>query len=183
MNNARLVFLLLFFYFNSMTAQTSDSLKMSNALFYIDASTFWPIYDLSQISAISGNLEGKILHSKRSIINLYGRAAFGRVREVGGIICGGTTNTHGVFLGLTLLVGKNGHHFELGGGRFFEFFNSSKKEECTFWSAQPFLTAPSSTGNVSIIEAGYRYQKPGKSSVFRLKIGTSGLGISGGYAF
>lgn len=80
-----------------------------------------------------------------------------------------TTNGEGVGipLNITVLAGKLKHYFELTAGY------------------APLLKLPISGDylHFGIIGLGYRYQSPGGGPLYRLNIGTGGLGFSVGYVF
>ncbi|MCK5441322.1 MAG: hypothetical protein KAJ23_05495 [Maribacter sp.] len=67
---------------------------------------------------------------------------------------------------LTMLTGKGNNHFELNAGTF--IVSDSDKNN---------------SGVYPLLDAGYRYQKPGGGFIFKTKIGILGLGIGLGYAF
>lgn len=111
------------------------------------------------ISSISLNLETYLSSLASGRGHLYVRAGFGGAGiyeyayGLGGII------------GVTMLAGKHTHYVDTSVGAFLGRDDTSN-----------FFPLP-------LLDLGYRFQKPGKSFIFRAKAGTLGVGLGLGYAF
>ncbi len=152
-NKALWLVVLAFLFYSHVHAQTdeisSDSLSRTN--FYSDFGGHFA-------SQISLNIEGKIKAGDR--VTWYWR---GGVGFVGVIMAFGGPGGLGA---VTMLTGKENHHFE---GNFGIFVGHDIEHSNAFV--------------MPLIDFGYRYQKPGDGFIFRAKAGLLGIGIGLGYAF
>ena len=105
------------------------------------------------------NFETTLYSSKSNLFRLNGRLGLGYYY----FDFFGVTQSAGGLGGLTFLLGRKNHRFEtsLGG----------------------FVGSDHSSYGWFIGTLGYRYQKPDGRFMFRLNIGTLGIGIGLGYAF
>ena len=142
---------------NTVRAQTNVDSGMSKLNTYLELGT------VLVVSSASVNLEAHLGSSTSGKNHWYGRAGFG-----GSAVFYGPVGIGGLGA-LTMLTGKNKHHFEVSGGIFLGNDNGSGMGDGIF--ALPLL------------DLGYRYQKPGKGFIFRAKAGILGVGVGLGYAF
>lgn len=117
----------------------------------------------TQFGAVPGleatmNMEVRFFNGNK--ISWYGRAGAG----LGGVLL--LTGGPGGSASVTMLTGKNNHHFELNGGVFIGYDEYYKD---MFY--------------LPIVDFGYRYQKPSGGFLFKTKLGILGLGFGLGYAF
>ena len=75
----------------------------------------------------------------------------------------------GVPVNLTALWGEDNGHFELTGGLALGVWRDHGNYK--------------NSGVFPLLDIGYRYEPPGGGFIFRVKIGTGGLGIGMGLAF
>ncbi len=115
---------------------------------------------------ITLNYERKLIKKNKTI--LYGRLGAG----YGGNLKG--NSGYGGIGGLTILTGKNNHHFETNFGIFIG--DNIKREYPERLNKRKAFFMP-------IIDAGYRYQKPGGGLILKAKIVFVGVGVGVGYAF
>ena len=133
--------------------------EMARFNVYLEAGT------IVLISSASANLEVLLGTSGSGIINWYGRAGFGGT----GIFYGPVGL--GGLAGGTMLIGRDKHHFEVSVGAFV-----GNDSGVGHTNGNDIFAAP-------LLDIGYRYQKPGKSFIFRAKGGILGVGIGIGFAF
>ncbi len=106
----------------------------------------------------SFNIESQLYAGDK--LTWYGRGGFGFagiINDMGG---------PGGLGALTMLTGKDVHHFELNGGAFAGYDIIQK---------EIFI--------LPLLDVGYRYQRPSGGFIFRTKLGLLGAGLSLGYAF
>lgn len=152
-----LVFILLCTTHHSIAQlDTSDTEKYSKAHFYMDIGT------VIAYSSATVNFEYNFLRSQSNLFALNGR--IGPAYAVKNNEASGP----GGIVGLTGLVGKTKHRFEVSGGAFFG--------NNTGFSNRELFTLP-------VFDIGYRYQKPQGGLILRAKVGTLGAGIGFGFAF
>lgn len=121
-------------------------------------------FGLGPLVATTLNYERVLKVNESSSFQLRGRT---------GVLWGGIFFTEKDFLGIplnvTALWGEGKGHFELTGGLALGIWREN--------------ASPKNPGVFPLIDAGYRYEPPGGGFVFRIKIGTGGLGIGLGLAF
>ncbi|GEM_PF-835078 len=164
---------------NLMSAQTEETPGMSKNNLYLEASTFL------LINTVSVNIEKKLSSSKSAKIHWYGRAGLGYV-DVSSFFGSCHFNAWGGLLGVTMLTGKGNNHFEVNGGAFLGTFKSDDETNGGFLSTGLFASPCDEDEGfkaIPIINLGYRYQKPEGGFLFRVTLGTFGLGIGLGHAF
>ena len=143
----------------SMTEKT----KMSNFGFYADGGT------IIIFNAASVNIEGRLISTESNMFHLYGRLGFGKM-IIARLFVDKNESTGGI-AALTMLIGKEKHHFEGNIGMFLGTGSKWIRDDQNKLNWYP------------IVEVGYRYQKIGNGIIVRAKIGTLGVGIGLGYAF
>ena len=156
MTNHILLISALLFVSTLLGAQSTDNHEISKFNLYGEFGTN------IIVSSASINLEAHMLTSKSGKVNLYGRAGLGAAT-----IFWGASGPGGLGA-LTLITGKEKHHFETSAG----IFVGSEKE---YSGRTPFY--------VPLIDFGYRFQKPEGGFLYRAKVGTLGIGFGFGYAF
>ncbi|MDB4727721.1 hypothetical protein OAF63_02935 [Saprospiraceae bacterium] len=124
MKSIFIILLTFLFCNNLMKAQDSENLKMSKVNIYAEAST------LILFNSISGNLEVKMGSSKSEKINFYCRGGIGRRNIISGWV-DTSISTIGL-AGLTMLTGKDKHHFEVSVGIITEISTSTKEDTGLF---------------------------------------------------
>jgi hypothetical protein len=151
---------------NTLHAQTEDAPKMGNFILHIDGGT------LFIASSATFNFEGRFVSSNSGKVHLYGRTGIGYVHVVDLINFSEDDDDplhfYGPHGGLTMLAGKGHHYFELSSGVYVGFTKSP--------GGKNPAVAP-------LIDAGYRWQKPGSGFLFRAKAGFLGVGVGFGYSF
>lgn len=157
MKNLIFVCLVLLLSNDTVRAQVHGGSGMSNLNLYLELGTNFAI------SSASINLEALLDSSSSGKVHWYGRAGFG-----GTTVLFGPTGLGGLGA-LTMLTGKDKHHFEVSGGAFLGDDNGAGTHDGFF--ALPLL------------DLGYRFQEPGKGFMVRAKAGILGIGVGLGYAF
>lgn len=157
MKNLFLLFITLTLGNNLMIAQTKNVSEMSEYNLYIETGTN------IVVSSASINIEKHFNTSASEKIHWYGRVGIG-----GAAVFYGPAGFGGLG-GITMLTGRKKHHFELSGGIFLGTDEGTGMGDGLF--ALPLL------------DVGYRFQKPEKSFIFRVKVGTLGFGLGLGHAF
>jgi hypothetical protein len=114
------------------------------------------------------NFEGRLVSAESNRFHLYGRLGFGKMHLVR-LFVDNNESTGGI-AALTMLIGKEKHYFE---GNLGVFIGTRSK----------WVRDDQDKYRHPVLEVGYRYQKPGKGIIVRVKIGTLGLGLGLGYAF
>lgn len=156
-----------------------DSPGLSNLNLNIEASTYLVA------SSASINIEVRIFSSDSEKIHFYARAGYGKVHQnlsAYAILCPEVSQSgSGGLLGITMLTGEGNHHFEANAGVFLGSF----KTEIGSGIFDQSCPRPDDlwTSPLPVVALGYRYQKPGKGFIFRVKIGNLGLGIGCGVPF
>jgi len=149
-----------------VTLLSCNSLVLAENYGYPGTSKFNVHIDFGTLlytNSASVNLERHLVSSYSGKTHLYARAGYGYAGLAS--YAGGK----GGLGALTLLTGSNKHHFELVCGVFMG-------NDSDYSTSNDFFALP-------IVDVGYRYQKPGRSFIFRSKVGFLGLGIGLGYAF
>lgn len=157
MKNLLLVCLTLLLCNDLSLAQTEKNPKFNKLNIYGEVGS------ILLVSSATVNLEVPIGSVKSGEVNWYARVGYGT-----SIVYFGSFGNGGLGA-LTMLKGKGKHHFELSGGVFIGYDKEGEVTKGTFL--------------LPLLDCGYRYQKPGKSFLFRAKIGILGAGIGLGYAF
>lgn len=139
------------------TAQTAEQPERSKFNTYLEFGT------VLIVTSVSVNGELLFASSPSEEINWYARGGVG----VAGVFYGPAG--YGGLGGVTMLTGKKNHHLEVSGGVFMGSDSGMGMEDGFF--ALPLL------------DVGYRFQKPEKGFVFRVKVGALGAGFGLGYAF
>jgi hypothetical protein len=152
-----LVCLTLLLYNSLVSAQINEDSGMSKYNLYLELGT------VLVISSASVNLEAHLYSSTSGKVQWYARAGFG-----GSAVFYGPVGLGGLGA-VTMLTGRDKHHFEVSGGVFLGSDNG-------FGMVDGFFALP-------LLDLGYRFQKPGNSFLFRAKAGILGVGIGLGYAF
>lgn len=142
---------------NFVLAQINEGSGMSKLNIYLELGT------VVVVSSASVNLEAHLGSSTSGKVHWYGRAGFG-----GSAVFYGPVGLGGLGA-LTMLTGIDKHHFEVSGGIFLGNDNGAGM-------GNGFFALP-------LLDLGYRFQKPGKSFIFRAKAGILGVGVGLGYAF
>ncbi len=93
-----------------------------------------------------------------------------------GFIYAFDTEFYGVPLCLTALFGKSNRYFELTAGIAPIIINDYEKDGFGLSGLYNYSIYP-------LIDFGYRYEPTNGKLSYRIKIGTTGLGVGGGYAF
>ena len=143
-----------------LKAQSPDTLQKSKNNLYFEFGTSLIV------SSISLNYERHFFTSESEKINLYARGGYAGAAVFWGHVGWGGLGA------LTLLTGKGKHHFETSGGL---FVGNEKSTDAMGGKGTLF--------SIPVLDLGYRYQKPGKSFIFRAKVGTLNFGLGLGYAF
>jgi hypothetical protein len=162
MKNLFTLFLCIFIYCNTSWAQSNEVPKNRSVNIHVD-------FGAGYLGAANINLEKTFTASESGKLELLGRAGMAYI-FLPGVLC---DNENGVFAttGLTLLIGKGKHHFEISGGSHFKIWEDSNDEGGIFSCDGDLNTI------VPLVEIGYRYQKPEGGFLFRAHIGTSGVAI------
>jgi hypothetical protein len=151
------LFVILFASNNFILAENYGYSGMSKLNVYIDLSTLVSINAFAYSATV--NLERHLVSSRSGKTHLYARAGYGSAGALAlapGAALG--SEGEGGLGALTLLTGSNKHHFELVCGAFMgtnEHFSTSNDS---------FV--------LPVVDVGYRYQKPGRSFIFRSKVGS-----------
>jgi len=140
-----------------MLAQIKSAPDMSEFNLYLELGTN------IIVSSASINVEKHFNTSASGKVHWYGRAGIG-----GAAVFYGPAGLGGLG-GVTMLTGRKKHHLELSGGVFLGTDRGAGMGDGLF--ALP------------LFDVGYRFQKPDKSFIFRVKAGTLGAGLGLGYAF
>ena len=117
---------------------------------------FWETFLSVWTFSIPVTYEYRWLANKNNSLALLARGGFGNY-----------TNDWGPELAVVGLAGKKSHHLMLTSGVIFPIFQYGGPALAAF----PFA------------ELGYRYQRPQGGFVWRVHVGTTGLGLGAGWAF
>ena len=144
--------------------QKTQSPKVSTVNVYGD-------FGLGPLSSGTINMEVRLTSSNSGKVQLYARGGYGSIIQFG-IFCDGN-NSKGGIMGLTMLVGKGNHKFEISGGGYL----GSWIEDSTSCKGEQ------GSHRIPIAELGYRYQNLKNQFLFRAKLGVLGGGIGIGFCF
>lgn len=152
-----ILFILLSCSFVPANAQDNPENEILNNAIYVD-------FGLGPLLAATVNYERVLKINESSSLQLRGRTGF---------LWGGVFYTESDFLGVpinvTALWGKGKGHFELTGGLALGVWRDHGN--------------PKNPGVFPLVDVGYRYESPRSGFIFRVKIGTGGLGIGLGIGF
>ncbi len=159
-----LIFLVLFFAsFNAQGQDKTPSLPpmTSSNVIYVDGSALfipWENFWTFGLAYVSATYDRRIYINPKQSFQLLIKSGVGLYSF--GVL--------GPQLGLSMLTGKNNHHFEMGAGAFIGLWE---------------IGYGATLGAFPLINLGYRFQKPEGGLIWKVKAGTTGIGAGVGWAF
>lgn len=145
------LFLLVLFSVNQSSAQEASEVRSRSSIYADGGALFAGQFSL--------NYEYSFLLRER--VSLAARAGAGY-----GVLVGNYGGPGGI-AGITMLIGKESHHFEANGGVFVGYSSDAQRN--------PFL--------FPLADIGYRYQRSSGGFLFKVRAGYLGIGLGVGYAF
>lgn len=131
----------------------SNVISIEGAAFFAPWENFWTLGFTHAILAY----ERRFYSSKKGNVSLYGKTGVGNI-----------SGLWGPQIGMTTLIGKGNSHFDIGTGVMFPVLDPSVRGSFNIWP---------------IAELGYRFQKPEGGLMWKVKVGTTGIGAGVGWAF
>jgi hypothetical protein len=137
------------------------------------------------LNSFSASYERHIFTSKGGKSHFYGKVGLARL-YFAEFLSRSNFNQTGAILAGTYLTGMRNGHLEINAGLFAGPVTRTDYNDCGFFSSSscmPSITTEETFEARPYLELGYRYQKPEGGFIYRVKLGTLGLGIGLGAAF